>query len=84
MGEISDLYIMSQCEFSGIVRNFVHDTLHECGLSLTVLSDKGNLFAPVNCEVDIVEDDMFPVCLAHILADNGIIATAATANKFQS
>ena len=75
---------MSQCKFSGIIRNLTHNTLYKRRLTFAVLTDKSNLLSSVDSQIHIVENNVPTVGFLHILADNGIITATATANKLQA
>ena len=57
--------------------DLTHNTFHQRGFSLTILSDKSNLLTSFYSEVHVIEH--YPmVGLAYLVADNGIVATTQT------
>ena len=54
--------------------NLTHDAFHKRRLSLAVLADEGHLLAALDGESDVVEDGMGAIVLAHLVADDGIVA----------
>ncbi len=84
LGKISNLHIMSQCKFSGIIRNLTHNTLYKRRLTFAILADKSNLLSTVDGQVHIMENNVLTVGFLHILADNRIITATTTANELQA
>ena len=81
--EVAYLHVVPQGEAAGVVAYLAHDALHEGGLSFAVLAHEGHLLAPVDGEVHVVEHHVLAVCLADVLADDGVVAAAAAARKLQ-
>ena len=84
LGEIADLYIMTEGELTGIVGDFSHDTLYQSGFTFTVLTYECHFLAAVYSQVDIVEDDMVAIGLPDILTDDRVASTTAAASKLQA
>ena len=82
LGKIADLHIVSHFQFA-IVRNLVHDALHESGFTLTVVAHERHLLASLDGEVHIAKHLMLAISLAHFLANHGIVATAEARRKLQ-
>ena len=75
-----------------IERYLVHDALHERGLSLTVLAHEGHLFATLDGQVYMVEDQMRGkrwvlggerILLSDVVANHGIVARTEAGREFQ-
>jgi len=81
--KIADLHIVPQSQLAGIIRNLIHNALHKRGLTFTVLTNESDLFAAVNSKINIMEDNMASIGFGHILTNNRVTPTTATANKFQ-
>ena len=64
-------------------RNLVHDTLHESRLSLAVLAHESHLLATLDGQRHVREDCVLAVVLAHVLADNGVVARAEARREFE-
>ena len=82
MCEIAYLHIVAYLQRS-CKRNLAHDTLHKCGLSLAVLADESHFLTALDGKGDVVENCMRAIILAHLVADNGIVATAKTGWKLE-
>ena len=63
--------------------NLTHDTLHECGLSLTILTYKGHFLASFDGQCHMVENGMSTIVLTYLITDQGIVATPQTGWEFQ-
>ncbi len=82
--KVAYLHVMPQRKPPRIVGYFAHDALHEGGFSFAVLADKSHFFAPVDGEVHVVENNVFAVSLADILANDGVVSAAAAASELQA
>ena len=60
-----------ECAVEGYL---VHDTLDEGGLAFAVLTHKGYLLATLDGEVDVMEHVVLAIGLAHLVADDGVVA----------
>ena len=80
---VADFDVMAQLEVA-LKGYFAHDTLDEGGLAFAVLADKGHLFAALDGEVHVVEHAVVAVVLAHVLADDGIVARARAGRELQA
>ena len=81
LGKIAYLYVMPYLQVA-VERNLAHDALHQCRLSLAVLTHKGHLLAAFDGQVHMVEHQMI-VFLSDLVADNRIVATAQTRRELQ-
>ena len=66
---------MTNLERSG-ERNLTHDTFYQGRLTLAVLTHESHLLATLDGKGNMVEDSMGAVILAHLIADDRIIATS--------
>ena len=57
--KIANLYIMTKRQ-GALMLYFVHDTLHQRGLTFTILTHEGNLVATFDGEINILENYMRP------------------------
>ena len=80
--EIAYLHVVANLQLAG-EGYLSHDTLDERRLTLTVLSDEGNLLATTNGHVDMVEDGVRAIVLAHVVADDREVTTAQTGRELQ-
>ena len=55
---------------------FVHNTLHQSGFSLSILTHESYFFASFDGEIDVTKDGVCAVFFLHFVANNGIVATA--------
>ena len=65
-------------------RDLAHDTFHQRGFTLTVLSHEGHFLPSFDGEAHVCEHRMFTVALPYLLADHRIITTAQTRRELQS
>ena len=84
LGEVTDLYIMTKGEFTGIVGDFSHDTFYQSGFTFTVLTYERHFLTTVYGQVYIVEDDMVAIGFPNILTDDGVTSATAAASKLQA
>ena len=63
--------------------NFIHDTLHERRLPLTVFPDKSHLFPTLNSECDMIKDRVIAVSLTHFVANDRIVTRTQTGRELQ-
>ena len=84
LSEVTDLYIMTEGELTGIVGDFSHDTLYQGGFTFTVLTYERHFLTTVYGQVDIVEDDMVAIGLPDILTDDRVTSATAAASKLQT
>ena len=80
--EVANLDVVRNLQRTG-EGNLSHDALNERGLTLTVLSDKGYLLATLDGHVDMGEDGVSAIVLAHVVADDRIVATAQTRRELE-
>ena len=80
--KIANLYIVPHFQLT-IERDFIHDALHQCGFSLTVVAHERHFLASLNREVYIAEHLMLAITFAYFLANQRIVATAEAWRKFQ-
>ena len=64
-------------------RNLAHDTFHQGRFTLAVLAHKRHLLATLDGEVYVVEHGMRAVILAHLIADNRIVAASETRRELE-
>jgi len=84
LGEITDLYIVAECEFTGIIRNLPHNTFYERRFSFPVASYESHLFFSLNGEPRLFEHQMIPVIFRQFLGDYRIAARTGRRRKFQA
>ena len=82
LGEITNLHIMTNLESSG-ERNLTHDTFYQGRLTLAVLTHESHLLATLDGKGNMVEDGVGAVILAHLIADDRIIATSEARREFE-
>ena len=75
LGIVTYLYVMADGKRS-VKRNLAHDALYECGLTLTVSANKGNLLTALDGQVNTAEDAVVTVTLGNAFADHRIVAAA--------
>ena len=80
--KIADLHIVPHFQLA-IERDFIHDALHQCGFSLTVVSHECHFLASLNREIHIAEHLMLAIAFAHFLANHRIVATAKARRELQ-
>ena len=80
--KIANLHIVPHFQLT-IERDFIHDTLHEGGFSLTVITYECHFFASLDGKVHIAKHLMLAIALANFLANQRIVATAEAWWKFQ-
>ena len=83
LGEISYLHVMAYLQGSR-ERNFAHDTLHQRGFSLSVLTHESHFLTPLNGHGDMAEYDMVTIRFAYLIAYHGIVATAQARGELQA
>ena len=71
LGEIAYLHIMAHLQVA-LKGNLAHDTFHQRGFALTVLTHEGHFLTTLDGEVHMVEDHMI-IRLLHLVADHGIV-----------
>ena len=64
--------------------NFAHNAFHECRLAFAVSSYESHLLASSDGEIDVLEDAMFPVALAYLIANDGEVATSHRASELEA
>ena len=73
--EVANLHVVTHLQIAS-ERNLAHDALHERRLSLAVFAYECHFLATLYGEVNILEHGMLAVVLAHVLADDGVVARA--------
>ncbi len=81
LGKISDFDPIAHLQFA-VVGDLSHDALDERRLALAVASHEGHFLAALDGQFDVVEDDVV-VSLAHIVADDGIVARAGSRRELE-
>ena len=82
LGEIAYLHVMAYLQLPG-ERYLAHDTFHERGLTLAVLTHEGDLLTALDGHVDTGEDDVVAIGFLHTVADDGVVAGAQTRRELQ-
>ena len=65
------------------IGNLTHDTFHKGRLSFAVLAYECHLLSSLDGQRHMVEDGMRTIVLAHLVADDGIVARTQTRREFQ-
>ena len=82
LGEIADLDIMSHLQLT-CEGNLSHDTFHEGGFALTVLTHKGHFLTSFNSQCHMIENGMGAIVLTHLVADDRIVSASETGRELQ-
>ena len=83
LGEIANLHVVSQCQFSGI-GNFSHDTFYQRGLSFPVTTDESDFLSLLNREVGILEHDVSVIVFRKFFCDHRVFTGVRGGREFQS
>ena len=83
LGEVADADVVADGELP-VEGNLAHDALDERRLALAVAPYEGHFLAPFEGEVDVGEDDVVAVGLAHVLADDGVAAAPLCGLELQA
>ena len=82
LGKVAYLYVVAHLQLAA-VGYLAHNTLYECRFSFAVLAHKGHLLAALNGQRYVVEHGVGAVILAHVVADDGVIAASQAGRKLQ-
>ena len=83
LSEVSNLNVVSHLEVS-VERNLAHDALYECCFAFAVSSNESHFLASSDGEIDVLEDTMLSVALAHLITDDGEVAASHRASELEA
>ena len=82
LGVVAQLDVVAELEVA-LEGNFTHDALDEGRLAFAVLAHEGHFLAALDGKIDLGEDAVGAVVLAHVFADEGIVAGTRAGRELQ-
>ena len=82
LSEIANLHKMSQLQHT-LILHLIHDTLHQSGLSFSILTNKGNLLSSFNRKINRVQHHIITIAFSQVLSLNRNTTRMRSRWKFQ-